>query len=228
MYISSRLPVGTAKSGLARMSEDIRVARSKDPASTSFGAAVLHTGVHAIWLHRLSHNLQAKGFLISARLITYFNRLVTGVDLHPGATVEPGVFIDHGTGVVIGETAVLQSDVMLYHNVTVGSVGWWNPKVIAGRRHPIIGRGTILCTGALVLGPITVEPNCVIGANSVILADVPAGTRIPPGQTWPVRPAQSATGQQLAAYLGTPSTIADKEQCNDPLHRDRIATQPER
>jgi serine O-acetyltransferase len=173
---------------LSHLAEDIRVARRKDPASSSLSGALLHQGVHAVWLHRLAHRLHRSGRLIPARLLAYVTRVLTGVDLHPGAVVEPGVFIDHGVGVVIGETAVLERDVMLYHNVTVGSVGWWNPKVTAGRRHPVIGRSTVLCTGSLVLGPITVGPNCVIGANAIVLADVPAGTRVPPGQTWPAAP----------------------------------------
>jgi serine O-acetyltransferase len=192
MFIFDRLrtsapPLAGWRLLLNHLAEDLRVARRKDPASSSLSGALLHQGVHAVWLHRVAYRMHRAGWPIPARLLSYATRLLTGVDVHPGAQVGPGVFIDHGVGVVIGETAVLEREVMLYHNVTVGSVGWWNPKVIAGRRHPVIGHHTVLCTGCLVLGPVSVGPNCVIGANSIVLADVPAGTRIPPGQTWPAQ-----------------------------------------
>jgi serine O-acetyltransferase len=94
------------------------------------------------------------------------------------------VFIDHASGVVIGETAVLEQDVMLYHNVTVGSVGWWQPKVIDGRRHPIIRQGAVLCTGSAILGPVEVGRNSIVGAHAVVLADVPEDTQVTPGVIW--------------------------------------------
>ncbi|HTZ43398.1 MAG TPA: serine O-acetyltransferase EpsC [Jatrophihabitans sp.] len=167
-----------------RLRTDLEVARRKDPASATARLALLHPGVHAVVLHRAAHRLHRRGLVVTARLLAYLCRVLTGVDIHPGAVVGEGVFIDHGCGVVIGETAVLESEVMLYHNVTIGSVGWWNPKVVGDRRHPVICRGSVLCTGSLILGPVTVGADCVIGANAIVLADVPPNTRIAPGQLW--------------------------------------------
>ena len=164
--------------------EDLSTASRKDPACANRRQAVLHQGVHAVWAHRLTHRIHVTGHRDIARVASYASRIMTGVDLHPGAVIGPRVFIDHGAGVVIGEDAVIESDVMMYHNVTVGSVGWWRPKLVNGRRHPTIGARTVLCTGAMILGPITVGEDCIIGANAIVLADVPPGTQVPPGHLW--------------------------------------------
>ena len=167
-----------------RLSQDVNIAMTKDPSCSTAAQAFLHQGLHAIWLHRISHFLHVRRRRVLARSVSYLGRVLTGVDLHPGAVVADGVFIDHGCGVVIGETAVLEEDVMLYHNVTVGSVGWWRPTVVDGRRHPIIRRGAVLCTGSLILGPVVVGQDVTIGANAVILADVPDNTRVAAGHVW--------------------------------------------
>lgn len=166
------------------MVEDLQAVTTKDPATSSALAAFVHPGVHAVWLHRIAHAMHEKGMRTPARFSSYFTRVLTGVDIHPGAAISPGVFIDHGAAVVIGETATLERDVMIYHNVTIGSVGWWNPKIIDGRRHPYIKARTIICTGAMLFGPLVVGSDCVIGACAVILADVPDGTKISPGEVW--------------------------------------------
>jgi serine O-acetyltransferase len=176
--------------------EDLSTASRKDPACPTRRQAVLHQGVHAIWAHRLTHRIHLTGHREIARTASYVSRIVTGVDLHPGAVIGPRVFVDHGAGVVIGEDAVIESDVMMYHNVTIGSVGWWRPKLVNGRRHPTIGARTVLCTGAMILGPITVGEDCVVGANAIVLADVPSRTHISPGQLWrgvSGQPCQDAT-----------------------------------
>lgn len=167
-----------------RLSQDIAAAMTKDPACSSTALAVMHPGLHAIWLHRISHFLHARQHRLLARSVSYLGRVLTGVDLHPGAVLADGVFIDHGCGVVIGETAVLEEGVMLYHNVTVGSVGWWRPAILDGRRHPLIRRGAVLCTGSLILGPVVVGRDATVGANAVVLADVPDNARVAAGQVW--------------------------------------------
>jgi serine O-acetyltransferase len=167
-----------------RLTQDVSTAMTKDPSCSSPAQAVLHQGLHAIWLHRISHFLHLRQRKVLARSVSYLGRVLTGVDLHPGAVLCDGVFIDHGCGVVIGETAVLEEDVMLYHNVTVGSVGWWRPSVVDGRRHPIIRRGAVLCTGSLILGPVVVGRDATIGAHAVVLADVPDNARVAAGEVW--------------------------------------------
>lgn len=167
-----------------RFRADIAAAVAKDPATTSRVAALIHPGLHAVWMQSIAHRLGRAGHPWAARLISYAARVLTGVDAHPAAVIHPGVFIDHGAGVVIGETAVLESDVMLYHQVTLGSAGWWDPQERSGRRHPVIRAGTVLSTGVMVLGPVIVGRNCTIGAGALVLADVPEDTRIRPGSIW--------------------------------------------
>jgi serine O-acetyltransferase len=168
----------------AAIRADLDTAVRKDPASRSRTEALLHAGVHAVWLHRVAHHFFTAGHRLPARALAYGIRLLTGVDVHPGAKFGQRVFIDHGAAVVIGETAELGDDVMIYHHVTIGSVGWWRAGVTDGRRHPRIGRGSVLCTGASVLGPITVGEDCLIGAHAVVLADVPDGTRVGAAEVW--------------------------------------------
>lgn len=171
--------------------EDLRTAAEKDPSITSTRHALMHQGVHGVWLHRLAQRLQLMRAPLAARWVAYANRVLTGIDVNPGAMIGRRVFIDHGAGVVIGETAVIEDDVMIYHNVTVGSVGWWRDGSTNERRHPYIQARTVLCTGALILGAIVVGRNCIIGANTVVLADVPDGTRVPAGTLWRTTPGSS-------------------------------------
>ncbi len=178
-----------------RLMCDVETVMAKDPASPNLAYALTHQGLHAIWLYRAAHLLHQRRRRLLARGVAYLARVVTGIDLHPGAELGSGVFIDHGCGVVIGETAVLEDDVMLYHNVTVGSVGWWHPKVVEGRRHPVIQQGSVLCTGALILGPVVVGRDCVVGANAVVLADLPGHSQLSPGTVWRGNSPQRATEQ---------------------------------
>ena len=198
MPTSSPAPAAATQPGLQRIAAAVRAdldtAMRKDPASRSRSEALLHAGVHAVWLHRVAHRLFTAGHRLPARALAYGVRLLTGVDVHPGAQFGQRVFIDHGAAVVIGETAELGDDVMIYHHVTIGSVGWWRAGVAERRRHPVIGRGSVLCTGASVLGPITVGEDCLIGAHAVVLADVPDGTRVGAAEVWRRAPA-AALGQ---------------------------------
>lgn len=153
----------------AALREDVRCALARDPAARSaFEVALLYPGVHALILHRLAHRLWRADYKFSARFVSAVARFITNIDIHPGAVVGERFFIDHGAGVVIGETAVIGDDVTMYHGVTLGGVSW-----SGGKRHPTIGAGALIGAGAKILGPITVGSRARIGANSVVIEDVP-------------------------------------------------------
>lgn len=158
-----------ATSTAAMIREDIGCVKARDPAARHTLEIVLtYPGVHAIIWHRIAHRLWARNFRFSARFLSWFSRLLTNIDIHPGATIGHRFFIDHGAGTVIGETAVVGDDVTLYHGVTLGGTSW-NP----GKRHPTLEDGVLVGAGAKILGPITVGANCRIGANSVVIEDTP-------------------------------------------------------
>ncbi|MCU1480063.1 MAG: serine acetyltransferase [Subtercola sp.] len=154
----------------ARLREDLATAQRRDPAARSKLEILLgYSGLHAIWLHRLTHAMwQRDGLRLAARLVSQFARFLTGVEIHPGAVLGRRVFIDHGMGVVIGETATIGDDVLIYHGVTLGGTV---PK--AGQRHPHVGNNVLLGAGAKLLGPIRIGDGCAVGANAVVLMDVP-------------------------------------------------------
>jgi len=152
--------------------EDIDAAIARDPAANNRADVVLNSpGLHAIWSYRVAHAMwQRDGLKPAARLLSTVTRAVTGVEIHPGATIGRRFFIDHGMGVVIGETAEVGDDVMLYHGVTLG--GRSLAKV---KRHPTVGDRVTIGTGARILGPIVLGDDVQVGANSVVVKDVPAG-----------------------------------------------------
>ena len=153
----------------SRIRKDIRVIFERDPAAKSVLEVVLcYSGLHAIWLHRISHALFTRGWIVPARLVSNFCRFLTGIEIHPGATIGDGLFIDHGTGIVIGETAEIGKNVTLYQGVTLGGTG--KEK---GKRHPTIGNNVVVATGAKVLGSFKVGDHAKIGAGSVVLKEVP-------------------------------------------------------
>ena len=153
-----------------RIKKDLRVVFERDPAARSVIEVIFcYSGLHAIWLHRISHKLYLKGWVLLPRMISNFGRFVTGIEIHPGATIGEGLFIDHGTGIVIGETAELGKNVTLYQGVTLGGTG--KEK---GKRHPTIGNNVVVASGAKVLGSFTVGDHAKIGAGSVVLKPVPA------------------------------------------------------
>lgn len=159
---------------------DVRAARERDPAARSTLEVVLcYPGVHAVWGHRVAHRMWGRGARTSARLVSAIVRMLTGIEIHPAAVIGPRLFIDHGTGVVIGETAELGSDVTLYHGVTLGGV-----DLMPTKRHPTIGDRVILGAGAKVLGPVCVGHDSRIGANAVVVKDVPPNSVVVgvPGQ----------------------------------------------
>lgn len=150
--------------------EDISIVFERDPAArTHWEIITTYPGVHALLMHRLSHWLWGKGFYWLARFCSHIGRWFTGIEIHPGATIGRRVFIDHGMGVVIGETAVIGDDCTLYHGVTLGGTSWNK-----GKRHPTLEAGVVIGAGAKILGPITVGAGAKIGSNAVVVKDVPA------------------------------------------------------
>ena len=165
-------PAAPGLFGLLR--EDVGCVFQRDPAARSrLEVLTTYPGVHALLFYRVAHRLWRWRLHYPARLLAYLARLVTNIDIHPGATIGRRFFIDHGAGVVIGETAELGDDVTLYHGVTLGGTTWNR-----GKRHPTLGSGVVVGAGAKVLGAITLGENVRVGANSVVVKDVPAGRTV--------------------------------------------------
>ncbi len=155
---------------LGNVIEDIDVALTRDPAARNrIEVALAYPGVHALWAHRVSHFLWNHRLKLIARVLSNWSRSATGIEIHPGAKIGRRFFIDHGMGVVIGESAIIGDDVMLYHDVTIGARGY-----DLGKRHPTLKNDVIVGAGARILGNITIGEHAVISANSVILKDVVA------------------------------------------------------
>jgi serine O-acetyltransferase len=151
---------------------DLAVARQRDPAAYNLVVvALLYPGVHAIWAYRISHWLWVRGRRLSGRAVSQLARCLTGIEIHPGAVIGQGLFIDHGMGVVVGETAVIGSDVTLYQGVTLGGT-----SLARGKRHPTLGSGVVVGAGAKLLGDISVGDRARIGANAVVVHDVVSDT----------------------------------------------------
>lgn len=157
------------------MPDAIAAAYRKDPALRGVKGleVILYPGVWALWAHRLMHPLWRMGVPFVPRLVSQIMRMITGVEIHPGATIGRRFFIDHGAGVVIGETSEIGDDVMMYHGVTLGGHGWWADRK-GSKRHPTIGDNVTLGVGAAILGPVTVGANSRIGPYAVVIDDVAA------------------------------------------------------
>jgi serine O-acetyltransferase len=157
---------------LDRIREDIRAFYDKDPAAKSNLEIILaYPGFHAVVLHRLAHRLYLRGVPVLPRLVSHFTRFVTGIEIHPGAQLGRRLTIDHGMGIVIGETAEVGDDVLLYQGVTLG-----NARFQRGKRHPTVGNNVVIGAGAKVLGPITVGDGARVAAGAVVINDVPPNT----------------------------------------------------
>lgn len=183
------------------MREEVAAVLEHDPAATSgFEVVVCYSGLHALWGWRLHHWLWQHGMRFPARLLSQFARLITGIEIHPGAQIGRRLFIDHGMGVVIGETAIVGDDVTIYQGVTLGGT-----MLNKGKRHPTIGNSVVIGGGAKILGNITVGDNCRVGANSVVLRDVP----------------ENSTVVGVPAHIifrnGERVVITDPKLINDPL-----------
>jgi serine O-acetyltransferase len=192
---------GWLSSTLAEMREDVDAAIDRDPAATSRVELVLTSpGLHAIWIHRGAHALWGRrGGRLPARLIAQAARFATGVEIHPGAKLGRRFFIDHGMGVVIGETAEVGDDVMIYHGVTLGG-----RSLAPVKRHPTVGNRVTIGAGARVLGPVEIGDDVQIGANAVVVKDVPDGaiaTGIPAVVRFPKRDASVDPWADPALYI---------------------------
>jgi len=179
----------------SRLREDVQCVFGRDPAArNAFEVLTTYPGFHAVRFHRLAHALWNKKLKWLARFISMFARWLTGIEIHPGATIGRRFFIDHGMGVVIGETAEIGDDCTLYHGVTLGGVSWEK-----GKRHPTLGNNVVVGAGAKVLGPIYVGDGARIGSNAVVLKEVPAKAIVVgiPGRV--VKQATEETEQQRAA-----------------------------
>lgn len=156
------------------MREDISTIFENDPAARSwFEVVFTYSGLHALWAHRVAHRLYRSRWYTSARVISQISRFMTGIEIHPGAVIGRRFFIDHGMGVIIGETCEIGDDVVLYQGVTLGGTG--KEK---GKRHPTIGSNVVISSGAKVLGSFTVGDNSRIGSNAVVLSEVPPNSTV--------------------------------------------------
>ncbi len=164
------IPVaGKVFSAIDEIRDEVRVVRERDPAATSdLEVLLLYSGIHAVLAHKVSHRLYKKGHFFSARAVSQAARAITGIEIHPGATIGKGFFIDHGAGVVIGETAEIGDNCTLYQGVTLGGTG-----KDTGKRHPTLGNGVMVGAGAKVLGPFKIGDNAKIAAGAVVLEAIP-------------------------------------------------------
>jgi len=153
--------------------DDVRTARETDPAAKSTAEVLLYAGLHAVWAYRLAHWLWVRGFRFTARLLSQITRFLTGVEIHPAADLGRRVFIDHGMGVVVGETAEIGDDVNMYHGVTLGGD---DPRPV--KRHPTVEDGATLGANSTIVGDIVVGEGASVGAGAVVVDDVPAGATV--------------------------------------------------
>jgi len=182
----------------SRIREDIRAAKAGDPAArSSVSVLLIYSGLHAVWWHRVSHRLWQRGMRFLPRAISQLVRFFTGIEIHPGATIGRRLFIDHGMGVVIGETAVVGDDVLIYHGVTLGGTGHGR-----GKRHPTIGDRVILGAGAKLLGDIELGDDCAVGSNAVVVRSAPPWSTLTgiPAQARPRRGAPQAEMPNTADF----------------------------
>lgn len=182
----------------SRLKEDIACISERDPAArNTFEILTSYPGLHAVLMHRLTHGLWGYRFYWLARALSHLTRWITGIEIHPGAEIGRRFFIDHGMGVVIGETAVIGDDCTLYHGVTLGGTSWNK-----GKRHPTLGNNVVVGAGAKVLGPIEVGDGARIGSNAVVVKPVPAG----------------------ATAIGVPSRLVEPADKGDDIRREAMAS----
>lgn len=192
--------------------QDIQAIMDRDPATRSKPEAIIcSSGLHAIVLHRFSHYLWRHNFLLTARIFSQIGRFITGIEIHPGAKIGAGFMIDHGMGVVIGETTVIGKNVTLYHDVTLGGRKMYdeNGKKLE-KRHPTIGDGTVIGSGAQILGPITIGKNVKIGSNAIVIKDIP----------------DNCTVVNTPAYIIKKSEVIGKTFCSYGIESEKETTVP--
>ncbi|MCW5773616.1 MAG: serine O-acetyltransferase [Rhodospirillaceae bacterium] len=197
-----------------RLVDDIDGIRRRDPAARSrFEVMLAYPGLHAVWFYRIANWFWRNKFHLLGRWTSHWGRWLTGIEIHPGATIGRRLFIDHGMGVVIGETAEVGDDVTLYHGVTLGgtSPAEESDKQRNQKRHPTLERGVIVGSGAQILGPITVGADARVGANAVVTKDVPAGCTAIGIPARLIACKDPATQKEFVAY-GTPGDLPDPVQ----------------
>ncbi len=193
--------------------EDIRAGFDRDPAARSFWEVLTcYPGIHALILHRLGHWLWGHRLRWLARFTAHIGRFLTGIEIHPGATIGRRFFIDHGMGVVIGETAEIHDDVTLYHGVTLGGTSWNK-----GKRHPTLENGVVIGAGAKVLGPITIAAGAKVGSNAVVTKPLPAGATAVGNPARVIdRSEQTRQREEQAEKMGFSAYAVARDQ-DDPL-----------
>src|SRR5882672_5116597 len=190
----------------SRIREEICVVFDRDPAARSAWEVITcYPGFHALLFHRLAHQLWAWDLKWLGRFVSHIGRWLTGIEIHPGATIGRRFFIDHGMGVVIGETALIGDDCTLYHGVTLGGTSWNK-----GKRHPTLGNGVVVGAGAKILGPVTIGDGARIGSNAVVVKEVPAGATAIGIPARIIETQDGAAAGRFAAY----AVVRD---LNDPL-----------
>ena len=201
------LGLGLISRTVAEIRRDVSAAQTRDPAARDVGSLeilMLWPGVHALLAHRVAHALHSVGVPVLPRLIATIARSITGIEIHPAATIGRGFFIDHGMGVVVGETAEIGDDVTLYQGVTLGGTGF-----ATGKRHPTVQDNVTIGSGAKLLGPITVGHGSKIGANSVVIHDVPPNSTVVGNPGHPVRIEGRRPEGPDADWVHLPDPIAD-------------------
>jgi serine O-acetyltransferase len=195
----------------SRIREDIQCVFERDPAArTVWEVLTCYPGFHALQLHRMSHGLWRARLRWLARFSSHVTRFLTGIEIHPGAIIGRRVFIDHGMGVVIGETAEIGDDCTLYHGVTLGGVSWNK-----GKRHPTLGKGVVVGAGAKILGPFLVGDGAKVGSNSVVVKEVPAGATV---VGIPARTVEHRADHAEAALMAF-DAYAVSADLDDPLNK---------
>jgi serine O-acetyltransferase len=196
-----------------RIREDVACVFERDPAARSTWEVITcYPGFHALLIHRVAHGLWRARMRWLGRLVSHVSRFLTGIEIHPGAQVGRRVFIDHGMGVVIGETAELGDDCTLYHGVTLGGTSWNK-----GKRHPTLGRGVVIGAGAKVLGPIVIGEGAKIGSNAVVVKDVPAGATAVGIPARIIVDELDKTREEKAAKLGFSAYAVTSKGEDDPF-----------
>jgi serine O-acetyltransferase len=191
---------------LRNLREDIEATIARDPAARSRLEVVLcYPGFQAVLFHRVAHGLWRRGWLLAGRFVSHLGRVLTGVEIHPGARIGRRLFIDHGMGVVVGETAEIGNDVTIYQHVTLGGTSLRRGT----KRHPTLGDGVIVGSGAQILGPFTVGAGARVGANAVVLSEVPPGVTVVGIPARPVGPRVAASARERFVPYGACEDIPD-------------------
>jgi len=200
---------------LDQLREDVRTARETDPAAKGTAEVLLYAGLHAVWAYRLAHWLWTRDHHFTARLLSQLSRFLTGVEIHPGADLGRRVFIDHGMGVVVGETAEVGDDVSMYHGVTLGGD---DPRPV--KRHPTVGDNVTLGAQSTLVGDITIGDDASVGAGAVVVEDVPAGATVVGN------PAERVDdGEPTASATESPTGDAEGDGASTAEERSEVAAE---